>query len=111
MSEVKTKFANGRNPFTGKSDKWVDPTRLELVDDPVPRGRVVTRFKYDELFSQAAKTGQAIKCSSEDTPRISAAAQHYLRRFPQLSCSIKSTRNYGDGKGRVWFIKKEKIDA
>lgn len=101
-SGAKTKFAKGRNPFTGEKDNEIDIKSLVIVDDPLPDRKRAPKFKYDEVFKRM-KFGQAIKCKPSEVGKVDQALRGYLRRH-NVDGRVKSTKDYGDGLARVWLL-------
>jgi hypothetical protein len=86
-----TTFA-GDNPFT--------PV---ICNDEPPALRARTKSKYDTLFS-GMTPGQAVKCSKKDIGTIAAALRSHVRQG-HVKGLVRTTRDFGDGLGRVWLIK------
>ena len=113
--QPKTKF-HLVNPFTGeKTDmataikKIIKPEELELCDDPLPEHKKAIESKYSKLFEQVYKTGKAVKCESALTSKIGAAARKWCDVHTKNAATVRSTIDYGDGKGRVWILKKSAV--
>ena len=104
-SGAATKFAKGRSPFTGEKVGEVDVKSLVIVDDPLPDRKRAPKFKYDEVFKKM-KVGQAIKCKTIEVAKVDQALRGYLKRH-EVAGRVKSTKDYGDGLGRVWLLKAE----
>lgn len=106
-SHATTKFAKGRSPFTGervtKPQRVIDPDGLELCDDPPMPVRASKTGKYTEVFMGAVNDGKTIKCNSEDAPKLATAMKKFLKDR-NIKGVVRSTKDYGDGKGRLWFI-------
>jgi hypothetical protein len=81
---------------------YVNINALVIADDPMPEGRIIASHKYDELFGKL-KPGQCLRCESKDVGRISNALRSYIKRL-QLGNKVRAVENYGDGKGRVFFL-------
>lgn len=96
----------GQAPMVKGRPQYTDPAALEICDDPLPTGRASSGHKYGTVFA-TLKLGQAIKCAPADVGRIAGA----LRKFVDLKgmrASIRTIKDYGDGKGRVWLLKDDK---
>jgi len=105
-SGAATKFAKGRSPFTGervKAMRVIDPDSLELCEDPPMPVRASKEGKYTAIFLGAVNEGKTIKCQGEDAPKLATALKKFLKDR-SIKGVVRSTTNYGDGKGRVWFI-------
>lgn len=102
-SDVKTTFAK-RSPFTGKRTGVIDPDDLTLSDDPPPAVRASRDGKYSEIFKSAVDTGRRIKCEGPAAPKIATALKKFMRDR-KIKGDVRSTVDYGDGMGGVWFIK------
>lgn len=93
---MKTKFANGVNPFTGKEE-------MSICNDPLPAHRAKQGSKYDDIL-KCLKPGLAVKCNPASVDKLSNAVKKYAKRnFP--GSVVRSTKDYGDGMGRVWVLK------
>ena len=111
-----TTFAGG-NPFSGMPKKpqgtqmatQKKPTAqrrslptFEICKDPIIRGG------YAKIFT-GLNPGDCIKCSTEDVGKISNAMRDLVANNKTMTgLCIRETRDYGDGMGRVWLIKREK---
>ena len=83
----------------------VDPSKLEITSDPLPAGRARAN-KYADLMAKL-KPGQCIKCAPNHVGQVSnALRKHIIEK--ELPCQVRSTKNYGDGMGRVWLMKNER---
>ena len=78
---------------------------LSLCDDKLPEGRAKPGSKYDEIFAAAVKTGKTIKTPGGTAASVSNLARTWLKRNGHHEMTTRSISNYGDGLGRVWFIK------
>lgn len=101
----KTTFVGKTNPFTGaslmKPVDHVDPSKLEITSDPLPAGRARAN-KYADLMA-AIKPGQCIKCKPTNVGQVASAMKKHIDSNG-LPCQVRSTKNYGDGMGRVWLM-------
>lgn len=83
-----------------------DPTKMEIVSDPMPPGCGVTAHKYGNLF-ETLKPGQAIRCHSDDVARVSTSMRKWAKSY-HPGCSIRSVKTYpgdlSDKRGRVWLL-------
>ena len=52
------------------------------------------------------KLGQAIKCTPSEVGPIALALRKFVE-VNKLKAKIASTKNYGDGLGRVWMLAAE----
>jgi hypothetical protein len=105
-----TKFAKNTNPWTGerpvKLQKIIDPTTLEICNDPLPIARSTPEGKYTGLFSKL-KHGQALKCPPGAAPKIATALKKWLE-VNNKPGTVRSALRYGeDGTGRVWLLEPE----
>lgn len=104
-SNVTTKFAKGRSPFTGQRVGVIDAEKLELTDDPPPAVRASKDGKYTKTFEQAIATGKRIKCDGPEAPKIATALKKFMKDRG-IKGVVQSTTFYKeDGKGGVWYIK------
>ena len=104
-----TTFAGKTNPFTGAPMKpvdHVDPSKLTIGNDPLPAHRARAN-KYADLMAKL-KPGQCIKCKSSQVGQVANALRKHVETA-NLDCTIRSTKNYGDGMARVWLMAKEKV--
>lgn len=84
----------------------VDVDMLEITNDPCTASRSASS-KYDELFAQV-KPGQAIKCESQHTAKVSTALKNWISRRGLFNLKVASNSHYHkDGKGRVWLLQKD----
>lgn len=101
----KTKFAGKTNPFTGESTMrpvdHVDPSKLTIGNDPLPAHRARAN-KYADLMAKL-KPGQCIKCAPNHVGQVANAVRKHIIQNG-LDCTIRSTKNYGDGMARVWLL-------
>lgn len=111
-SAPRTSFANGIHPLTQsvmtkKTDKPrpkpTDPGSLMICNDPLPAGRASPGHKYAAIFG-ALKPGQAIKCAPDEVGRIGSALRKWLDTKGKDGV-IRTSKDYGDGRGRVWLLK------
>lgn len=95
-------------PIKRTAPKVYEAIRIEdlgLCDDPLPSGRAKPGSKYDEIFAGAVKTGKTIKTPGGAAATVSNLARTWLKRNGHHDMTTRSIGNYGDGLGRVWFIK------
>jgi hypothetical protein len=92
----------GAAPMVKQPVKLTDPTTLEICDDPLPAARASCGNKYEPLF-KAMKLGQAIKCQPTEIGRLGGALRKYVH-VNKINAHVKTIKNYGDGKGRVWML-------
>lgn len=104
-----------RKPAVAKDPKKItDPSKLEIVDDPLPEKRSFSaEYKYDEVFEKL-KIGQSLKCTTEETQRIANAMRSWIKRDQRKGVAVLSATNYRDpktgaetGTGRVFLIAKK----
>lgn len=104
----KTTFIGKTNPFTGAPMRpvdHVDPDSLAITNDPLPAGRAKTN-KYSAVLDKL-KPGQCIKCKAEHVGAVASAVKKHIENN-RLDCTVRLTKNYGDGLGRVWLMKNER---
>lgn len=87
---------------------------LAICDDPPPRTTLGPRTsKYADRFEKM-KVGQCLKCSPEKVGTVASAMRAWLQRTGKSDHqAVVSVSDYGDGKGRVWLVakdKKEKVE-
>lgn len=88
--------------------KPTDPSTLEICNDPIPTHRASCGNKYAELLKKL-KPGQCIKCRPEEVGRVQGAMRKYIEAN-KIDATVRTIKNYGDGKGRVWMMATEKTD-
>jgi hypothetical protein len=92
----------GATPMTKQAIKPTDPDKLEICSDPLPAGRANPGNKYEALYSQLT-LGQCIKCQPGEVGRVANSLRKWVKGQRQGG-TVRSIRDYGDGKGRVWWI-------
>lgn len=94
----------------GVAQGYINPTALEICDDPLPAKRQVGPRKYDALLAKM-KPGQAIKCQTSEVGSVAGAMRKWIKdNKPKAGLSVKTCTMYpGDKKtpGRVWMVKGE----
>lgn len=120
MNSIASTIKNPRlhdanRPFGGshmgkKPQGCTNPDALEICNDPLPAGRASSGKKYDATFS-ALKPGQAIKCTPADVGRVAGALRKWLEQKGSKTDTVRTIKDYGDGKGRVWLLKAPKAGA
>lgn len=101
-----TKFANGKNPFTGAREnapQVVDVATLKIVNDEFRTDKSRTAKKYDGVFEKM-KLGQAVSCLPRDVDRVAHAMRKWIR-VNDKKAIVRAISNYDDGLGRVWMLK------
>lgn len=96
----------GAAPMIKQPVKPTDPSTLEICNDPIPTHRASCGNKYAALLKNI-KPGQCIKCSPEEVGRIQGAMRKYIE-LNQIDAYVRTIKDYGDGKGRVWMLAAEK---
>lgn len=86
-------------------NKPTDPDTLEICDDPLPSHRASVGNKYEATI-KAMKIGQAIKCLPSEIGRVSGAVRKFIT-VNKVKAKVKTIKDYGDGKGRVWMLAAE----
>ena len=105
-TQPRTTFA-GKSPFPKtpkKTPEYVDPSGLEIGDDPVPVERASTQ-KYEAVFSRLTP-GQCIKAKGEDVGKIANSLRKWAKEH-RVGMMVKTISRYpGDksGLGRVWLL-------
>lgn len=110
-----TTFAGSHNPFTGApitmADKptkpakpvvFIDPATLKIANDPLPKTRAPIGLKYGKIFAQL-KPGQCIVCQGHEADKLGNNLRTWLKRGGKIG-TVKATRRYTDGLGRVWLL-------
>lgn len=85
-----------------KKTTFVDVSKLRISDDPLPISRLAGRAKYAEIFGKL-KPGQCVVCEPHEVMRISKGLREWLKDTGS-DCLTRATKNYTDGKGRVWML-------
>lgn len=96
----------GTAPMVKTPVKPTDPSMLEVCDDPIPAHRASAGNKYEAVL-KTLKLGQCIKCAPSEIGRISSALRKYIA-VNKNNATVRTIKNYGDGKGRVWMLAIEK---
>lgn len=105
---IKNAGAQGANrPFgaahmTRQPTKRTDPATIEICNDPIPSHRASCGNKYEAILS-ALKVGQCIKCQPAEVGRMSGALRKWVQD-KKIKGAVRSMKDYGDGKGRVWLV-------
>jgi hypothetical protein len=92
----------GAAPMVKHPVKLTDPSTLEICDDPLPAARASCGNKYEPIFKKL-KLGQAIKCQPTEIGRLGGALRKYVE-VHALNATVKTIKDYGDGRGRVWLM-------
>lgn len=80
---------------------------LQICADPLPTSVFGQRgSKYAAKF-EALPVGQCVKCSKAKTWSVAVAMRAWIKRTGREGLAVISKSDYGDGKGRVWLVKKE----
>ena len=110
----KTRFADRKNPWTGekmtktnKPMRLIDPSELEICNDPLPATRSAPEGKYTPIFSKL-KYGQSLKCPQGAAPKIATALKKWLEVNKKPGTVRSALRYAEDGTGRVWLLEPEK---
>lgn len=82
--------------------KRIDPSTLEVCDDPIPGHRASSGNKYETVLL-SLKHGQCVKCAPSEVGGV-AGALRKLIEHKKLTGAVRTMKNYGDGKGRVWLM-------
>ena len=82
--------------------KPTDPKTLVICDDPLPTHRASCGNKYEPTI-KAMKVGQAIKCLPSEVGRVAGAMRKFIKTN-NMAATVKTIKDYGDGKGRVWMV-------
>lgn len=95
-----------------KTPKRAEPVcvdELVVCDDPPPRTTLGQRAsKYAERFEKL-KVGQSLKCDTKNVTIVAGAMRAWLKRSGRDGHqAVVSVSDYGDGKGRVWLVAKDK---
>ncbi len=90
---------------TQKTQQRRSPPTFEICSDPIMQKRAPSGVYAKALASM--KPGDCIKCSTEDVGKISNAMRDLVAGNKAMAgLCIRETKDYGDGMGRVWLIKK-----
>lgn len=92
----------GDAPMVKQPVKLTNPRTLEICDDPLPAARASCGNKYEPIF-KAMKLGQAIKCQPTEIGRLGGALRKYVE-VHKIKANVKTIKDYGDGRGRVWLL-------
>lgn len=88
--------------MTKKPIKRTDPATITICDDQIPSHRASCGNKYEPILSKL-KIGQAIKCEPNEVGRMGGALRKWIVD-KNIKGTVRSMRDYGDGKGRVWLV-------
>ena len=100
-------FEGSHNKLTKRSATRRSLPNFEICSDPIIQRRAPSGMYAKVLAS--LKPGDCIKCSTEDVGKISNAMRDLVANNKTMTgLCIRETRDYGDGMGRVWLIKREK---
>lgn len=117
MSSIQTTIQNGsmrgaHNPFavarTAQTQATetpdLDPTALEICNDPMPEKRICAESKYAAKF-RAMKIGQALKVHPDHVHTITSSLRKWLRekKVKAHVVSVKAYPDCPDNLGRVWM--------
>lgn len=92
----------GAAPMTRQPTRHTDPSTIEICDDPIPGSRASCGNKYEAIFSNL-KIGQALKCQPIEVNRMSNGLRKWIQD-KGIQGAVRSMKDYGDGKGRVWLL-------
>lgn len=95
--------------MTKQPMKLTDPSTLEICNDPLPAARASSGKKYEPTF-KAMQPGQAIKCLPSEIGRIGGAMRKFVE-VNKLNAQVKTIKDYGDGRGRVWMLSTEPVKS
>jgi len=117
MSSIQTTIQNGsmrgpHNPFGASATPAaqaaeapdLDPTALEICNDPMPEKRICAESKYAAKF-RAMKIGQALKVHPDHVHTVTNSLRKWLRE-KKVTAHVVSTKTYPDcpdNLGRVWM--------
>lgn len=93
-----TKFANGKNPFTGELD--VQVTAIPKHADTL---RGVTKF--DEYFDQIANCDKAVEVPGDLFQAVRKASVRYLEYRGLRATHRARQRKQPSGRYAIWFVK------
>lgn len=86
--------------------KRIDPSTLEVCDDPIPGHRASSGNKYETVLL-SLKHGQCVKCAPSEVGGV-AGALRKLIEHGKVTGLVRTMKNYGDGRGRVWLMPEAK---
>jgi hypothetical protein len=91
-------------PVVQKGLRYIDPAKLQIVDDVIPQHRAAPEFKYHATFDRL-NPGQAVRCPTTDVSKVAHAMRKWLKVKKQTAM-VRSMLNFeGDtGYGRVWLL-------
>jgi hypothetical protein len=92
----------GAAPMTKTAAKPTDPDTLLICDDPLPTSRLHAGKKYEPTFERM-RLGQSINCASDQVGHVSGAMRKFVQ-VRKLQAVVRTVKNYGDGRGRVWML-------
>lgn len=79
---------------------------LVICNDPPPAAVLGPRgSKYTAKF-ESLPVGQGLICSNDKVWPTAVAMRAWLKRTGRNDLIVVSKKNYKDGKGRVWLVKK-----
>lgn len=80
---------------------------LAVCDDPPPSSTLGPRgSKYAAIF-EALPVGKGLICSKEKASVVAAAMRTWIKNTGRVGVGVSAISDYGDGKGRVWLVKKD----
>lgn len=104
--DVKTKFADGVNPFTGMKDGEFDP-RLMVINKqkPMPKRRPAGRGKYDDMFDKL-NIGDSVTVPAEAADKVWQALSGYLKRYNKRGKVKRMPNDPKPGFSTIYRIEK-----
>lgn len=85
-----------------KPPQSIDPSTLVICNDPIPGHRASSGNKYEAVLL-SLKHGQCVKCAPGEVGGV-AGALRKLIEHKKLTGTVRTMKNYGDGRGRVWLV-------
>lgn len=86
--------------------KRIDPSTLEVCDDPIPGHRASCGNKYETVL-KSLKYGQCVKCAPSAVGGVAGALRKMIE-LGKVKGAVRTMKDYGDGSGRVWLMEAPK---
>ena len=85
-----------------KTQGSIDPTKLQIIDEPYTEGRAAPPSKYDPIFSRL-KVEQRIVCPAGSASKIGGQLKKWLAARGHKDAVVRARERCSDGNGGVWW--------